>query len=77
MSVKPADLAFTLSERRSRLFHRGYVVVDDLKLPEDGLLTGKEHSTPPKIGFILTGQGAQWPQMGRPFIDSISGSTLR
>lgn len=74
VSLKLSDLAFTLSDRKSRLFHRGFVVADSLNLREDALITGKESSTPPEIGFIFTGQGAQWPQMGKALIDTYAGT---
>nr|AFP89392.1 polyketide synthase [Cladosporium phlei] len=74
VKIKPSDLAYTLSERRSHLFHRGFVVADILDLQEDALITGKQSSPPPKIGFIFTGQSAQWPQMGRGLIDAYSGA---
>jgi acyl transferase domain-containing protein len=74
VKIKPSDLAFTLSERRSHLFYRGFLVADKLDFQEDALITGKQSSAPPKIGFIFTGQGAQWPQMGKGLIDAYSGA---
>lgn len=74
VKIKPSDLAYTLSERRSHHFHRGFVVADGLDLKEDALIVGKQSSSPPKIGFIFTGQGAQWPQMGKGLIDAYSGA---
>ncbi|KAL9100557.1 MAG: hypothetical protein Q9163_004079 [Psora crenata] len=64
------DLAFTLSERRSRLAWRSFVTASST----DELLSGLEStnaavesfrpSSEPRIGFVFTGQGAQWPRMG-------------
>jgi len=74
VKIKPSDLAYTLSERRSHLYHRGFVVADGLDLQEDALITGKQSSAAPQVGFIFTGQGAQWPQMGKDLIDVYSGA---
>ncbi|MCJ1354257.1 MAG: hypothetical protein MMC33_004244 [Icmadophila ericetorum] len=64
------DLAFTLSEKRSQLAWKTYAIASSL----NGLLSGlqtKESETPQfrssgdnRIGFIFTGQGAQWARMG-------------
>ena len=74
VKIKPSDLAYTLSERRSHLFHRGFVVADGIDLKEDALIIGKQSSATPQVGFIFTGQGAQWPQMGKGLIDVYSGA---
>lgn len=60
------DLAFTLATRREHLSHRAYAVVN--------LFGGMTASVPfkssksPRIAMIFTGQGAQWPEMGRCLI---------
>ncbi|KAJ5740086.1 Acyl transferase/acyl hydrolase/lysophospholipase [Penicillium manginii] len=60
------DLAFTLATRREHLSHRAYAVVN--------LFGGMTASVPfkssksPQIAMIFTGQGAQWPEMGRCLI---------
>lgn len=74
VSVKAADLAFTLSEHRSRHFYRGYILADNLGLSEEPLVIGKKSNQVPKVGFIFTGQGAQWSQMGKGIIDSYDGA---
>ncbi|KAH5055929.1 hypothetical protein HBI88_091050 [Parastagonospora nodorum] len=62
------DLAFTLSERRSRFFNRAFAVVgrdspvEDLD--DDEIVFGKRGNGA-NIAFIFTGQGAQSPQMGK------------
>ncbi|KAL2130926.1 hypothetical protein VTI74DRAFT_5751 [Chaetomium olivicolor] len=63
--VELADLAYTLSEKRTRLFHRAFQTTRSTELNEQGFIVGKKSPDPPKIGFIFTGQGAQWPQMGK------------
>ena len=64
------DLAFTLSTKRSRLSWKKCVVAPSLQ----GLMTKlastdidevvSRSSRKPRIAFIFTGQGAQWPRMG-------------
>ncbi len=68
------DLARTLGTRRSKLSQRGYALVGQRTLAADlqpevlqSVLPGKCYSAHP-FGFVFTGQGAQWPQMGRELI---------
>lgn len=68
--LKLSDLAYTLSDRRSRLFHRAYVVTDKVNLDEGAFTFGKKSTDPPNIGFVFTGQGAQWSQMGKGIIET-------
>ena len=64
------DLAYTLSERRSRLWHRAFVSTHSLDGMQPGDFTvGKKRSHPPTVGFIFTGQGAQWPAMGKELLE--------
>ncbi|ORY63304.1 uncharacterized protein BCR38DRAFT_475285 [Pseudomassariella vexata] len=66
---KLADIAHTLSVRRSLFQYRSFIITDASKA-ENGI--SEKISTPfkvpatatPTIGFIFTGQGAQWPRMG-------------
>ncbi|KAK4458706.1 hypothetical protein QBC42DRAFT_19564 [Cladorrhinum samala] len=66
-TVKSADLAYTLAQRRTRHFFRAYAVSDGAMFKESQVVYGKLASAP-RIGFVFTGQGAQWPQMGRDLI---------
>ncbi|KAI1307850.1 putative polyketide synthase [Xylaria venustula] len=65
-----ANLAYTLSEKRSRLQWKTYIVassLDDLSAAmESPEAESPEHmsSKPPRLGFVFTGQGAQWATMG-------------
>ncbi|KAL8923196.1 MAG: hypothetical protein Q9208_004759 [Pyrenodesmia sp. 3 TL-2023] len=64
VEVGLVDLAYTLSERRTHLFHRAFVTTRNIEIDETAFTVGKNTSDAPRIGFIFTGQGAQWPQMG-------------
>ncbi|KAK1140322.1 Type I Iterative Polyketide synthase (PKS) [Aspergillus melleus] len=64
------DLSHTLSERRSHHFHRAYLVSRASRLDTRDLVLGQLRPSPPRIGFVFTGQGAQWPQMGRSLLDA-------
>ena len=66
VSIELGDLAYTLSERRSRHYYRAFTVTrsSKAKVNEETLVLGKPASSPPRIGFVFTGQGAQWSQMG-------------
>ena len=79
VSVKLRDLAYTLSERRSRHYHRGYLISTNIDLDKQSFVPGHIGEKPPKIGFIFTGQGAQWPQMGKGLLETfpIAGRTIK
>ncbi|KAL8979778.1 MAG: hypothetical protein Q9205_004974 [Flavoplaca limonia] len=69
MSYKPklVDLAYTLAECRSTLNFRSYAVCRQDSFTADilaALQAVRESTTSPTIGFVFTGQGAQWPMMG-------------
>lgn len=51
VSVQLPDLAYTLSERRSRLFHRGYLLTKTIRegLDTDSLVVGKPGIEPPRV----------------------------
>ncbi|TVY81127.1 Ochratoxin highly reducing polyketide synthase [Lachnellula suecica] len=69
-----ADLAFTLNEKRSSFDWNTYLVVGSLAELSRKLDSGvsepirRSTGTPPSIGFVFTGQGAQWPKMGGSLI---------
>ena len=72
---KLSDLIFTLAHRRSRFSHRAYAIVQPQQLSEgieNGVLVSERLSgrEARSIGFIFTGQGAQWPQMGIHLMDT-------
>nr|ALQ32770.1 putative polyketide synthase [Fusarium aywerte] len=58
-----ADVAYTLSKRS--LFHyRAFAVVDGRQEEFKPQFVSDQVPSEVKLGFIFTGQGAQWPQMG-------------
>ena len=68
------DLAFTLSERRSRLVWKTYVIASSLNELQSRLQS-KEFERPSfrssgktRIGFVFTGQGSQWARMGEELL---------
>jgi acyl transferase domain-containing protein/NADPH:quinone reductase-like Zn-dependent oxidoreductase len=68
------SLAFTLT-RRSILDCRSFVtastqeeLIKELDRQATGEVRASSHSTPPKLCFAFTGQGAQWAGMGRELL---------
>ncbi|KAI1106150.1 hypothetical protein F4804DRAFT_59666 [Jackrogersella minutella] len=64
------DLAYTLSERRSRLDYVAAVKAKRLSelanlLDSSTLKVSQASSKIPRLGFVFNGQGAQWHAMGR------------
>ncbi|OQE88936.1 hypothetical protein PENNAL_c0015G05170 [Penicillium nalgiovense] len=68
VKVSLADLAYTLTKRRSRLWHRAFITTRSSEIRENDFTVGKRGSQPPKVSFVFTGQGAQWPQMGKDLL---------
>ena len=71
-----ADLAYTLSYRRSRLPIAGFILASQKDLDEDLQRTNVQTKSPTlnnrassPFAFVFTGQGAQWAQMGKGLID--------
>ncbi|EOA86100.1 uncharacterized protein SETTUDRAFT_161582 [Exserohilum turcica Et28A] len=60
------DLAYTLGNRRTAFSSRGYTVVSPMTQRQTNLgeLVVAENKKTPTIGFVFTGQGAQWARMG-------------
>ena len=71
-SVYLADLAYTLSERRGRLLWGSFAVTDSIEhlgqTLDEGFLSAMALVRAPKIGFVFTGQCAQWYAMGRELL---------
>ena len=64
----PADLAYTLGARRSKFFQRAFAIAEAdspaTALRESTMTFGKSSASAQSVGFIFTGQGAQWAGMG-------------
>jgi acyl transferase domain-containing protein len=71
---KPADLAFTLTERRSK--HSWVAAVRAKNIEELAERLSSPAQKPlsasklPRLGFVFNGQGAQWHAMGRELIEA-------
>ncbi|KAF5026934.1 hypothetical protein F66182_964 [Fusarium sp. NRRL 66182] len=70
VKVGLSDLAYTLSERRTKLWHRAFITTRNTELDEKAAAwaVAKKSSSQPTCGFVFTGQGAQWPQMGKDLV---------
>lgn len=72
--VNVVDLARTLGTRRSKLLERGFALVGQKTLSEDLAPEVLQSAVPNKsycahpFAFVFTGQGAQWPEMGKELI---------
>jgi len=68
------DLAYTLGVRRTKFDYRSFAVADSIGAMTTKLSKGlpklKRASKEDNIMFIFTGQGAQWPQMGRELLEN-------
>lgn len=74
VSIRLRDLAYTLSERRTWHYHRAYILANSCRLDESSFVFGKMRLNTPRVGFVFTGQGAQWPEMGRGLVNEFPNS---
>ncbi|RMZ82891.1 hypothetical protein DV737_g1950, partial [Chaetothyriales sp. CBS 132003] len=67
---KIADLAYTLARRRRQLPHRAFAIAKNGVLETVSQRVQSDTSKPKDVVMVFTGQGAQWPQMGRELLQS-------
>ncbi|KAL8867225.1 MAG: hypothetical protein Q9198_008596, partial [Flavoplaca austrocitrina] len=76
VKVSLPDLAYTLAERRTHHYNRGYVVTKGTALNEAAFVYQKKSTEPLRVGFVFTGQGAQWSQMGKSLVENFPTASL-
>ncbi|ETN44945.1 uncharacterized protein HMPREF1541_09820 [Cyphellophora europaea CBS 101466] len=68
------DLAYTLANRRTKFDYRSFAVADSMSSLAASLTKGlpklKRVSKDQNVIFVCTGQGAQWPQMGKQLLSN-------
>ncbi|OAQ63678.2 polyketide synthase [Pochonia chlamydosporia 170] len=77
---KMDDLAYTLAMRRENLPHRSFMVASPGQIPETASQGRRIGNSTPNLVMVFTGQGAQWPRMGRELLlrqDSVFQSSIR
>ena len=65
------NLAYTLASRRTPFRWKSFLLADtisDLTRLKDRLSVPQQATVEPSLGFIFTGQGAQWAGMGRDLL---------
>ncbi|KAI0399293.1 hypothetical protein F4802DRAFT_610970 [Xylaria palmicola] len=70
VKVSLPDLAYTLSERRTKFWHRAFITTQTTEIADipEGWVVSKKSTQTPTVSFVFTGQGAQWPQMGKDLL---------
>lgn len=64
-----SDLSYTLSQRREHLPHRAFSIAEDGSIASVSSST-KVSGSLPQLVMIFSGQGAQWPEMGRELMET-------
>jgi acyl transferase domain-containing protein len=62
------DVAYTLANRREHMGHRAFLVASREKPGKPSVLIKPPAGLAPNVVMVFTGQGAQWPQMGRDLL---------
>jgi acyl transferase domain-containing protein len=61
-----SDIAYTLAAHREKLPQRAFAVYKDGELEASGIV--KAPASSPGITMVFSGQGSQWPEMGKQLI---------
>lgn len=69
------DICYSLALKREVLSHASYVVTDGTKPMVPSREQQRSSKAPATLIFAFTGQGAQWPQMGRALM--LQSNTFR
>jgi acyl transferase domain-containing protein len=64
------DLSHTLGNRRDHLSHRGFAVLQPSSAGLENAAFTSSNATSPYVIFVFTGQGAQWPGMGKGLLSN-------
>jgi acyl transferase domain-containing protein len=77
--VNLQDLAYTLGSRREHRPYRAYAVTSDLSDIRCSSTNVVQERAAPKVAWVFTGQGAQWPGMGAELIEvnNVFRTTIR
>ena len=67
---KVGDLAYTLAIKREHLPYRAFAIVNSGVIESVSPPANLKSAKKPNIVMVFTGQGAQWPQMGRELLQS-------
>ncbi|KZZ87545.1 polyketide synthase [Moelleriella libera RCEF 2490] len=62
------ELAYTLAKRREHLTYRSFMVASPGKIPDVASQGRRVGNAAPSLVMVFTGQGAQWPRMGRELL---------
>jgi acyl transferase domain-containing protein/SAM-dependent methyltransferase len=65
-----ADIAYTLGRKRRHLSHRSFMVATNSSPGNAAPVLTPDQDLAHSLVMVFTGQGAQWPQMGRDLIRS-------
>lgn len=76
VKVTLPDLAYTLAERRTHHYNRGFIVAQSTALDESAFVFQKKSTETPRVGFVFTGQGAQWSRMGKSLVENFPVASL-
>lgn len=73
------DLAYTLAFRREALPYRSFTIMKDGAVGSPSTTASSPDDSPPSIVMVFTGQGAQWPLMGRELLggNSVFQASIR